>query len=52
MWMFILSLAPYMVMGQVMSSLNLEMSQWQWWTLWGCMIATDVISYIKCKLED
>jgi hypothetical protein len=52
MWMIIIGLIPYVIMGQVIASLDIEMGQWQWWTIWGCLIVSDIISHIKAKLED
>ena len=51
MWMIIIGVVPYIVMGRVIASLDIEMSQWQWWTIWGCLVTSDAISYIKAKLE-
>lgn len=44
---FILGIIPYATMGMIMASMGYNYTNWQFWAVLGCMLASDAISMIK-----
>lgn len=51
MFLTILGMVPYAVMGATMDIMGYGLSSYQFWTIWGCMIFSDAIWVIKAKLN-
>ena len=48
MFLFILGVIPYMLMGILLASMGYHaFNNWQVWAVLGIMLASDLISYIK-----
>lgn len=49
--LFWIGLIPFGIMGATMASADVGFSDWQYWTVLGCMIAVDIIATAKTKYK-